>query len=92
VVSVATDGKADDSMPGMYIAHHLSRHCVNVEIRNIVAHGQEVSLRIRSHAEQQSADLIVMGGYGHSRLRESLLGGATRDILESTVVPTLLSH
>ena len=92
VVTVATVGKADDDMPGLYIAHHLSRHGVNVELRNIVAHGQDVSLRIRSHAAQQSADLIVMGGYGHSRLREFVLGGATRDILESTVVPTLMSH
>ena len=92
VVTVETDGKADDSMAGLYIAHHLSRHDVIVEVRNIVAHGQDVSLRIRSHAAQQSADLIVMGGYGHSRLREVVLGGATRDILESTVVPTLMSH
>jgi hypothetical protein len=92
VLTVVTDGKADDSMAGLCIAHHLSRHDVIVEVRNIVAHGQDASLRIRSHAAQQSADLIVMGGYGHSRLREFVLGGATRDILESTVVPTLMSH
>lgn len=92
VVTVATDGEADDSMAGLYIAHHLSRHGVIVEVRSIVGHGQDVSLRIRSHAKQQSADLIIMGGYGHSRLREFVLGGATRDILESTIVPTLMSH
>jgi nucleotide-binding universal stress UspA family protein len=92
VVAVVTDENADDSMLGLYIAHHLSRHDVIVEVRNILAHGQDVSVRIRSHAVQQSADLIVMGGYGHSRLREFVLGGATRDILESTVVPTLMSH
>ncbi|MGY4402254.1 universal stress protein [Bradyrhizobium sp. USDA 3315] len=92
VVTVATGAKPDDGMPGLYIAHHLSRHGVIVELRNIVAHGQDASLRIRSHAAQQSVDLIVMGGYGHSRLREFVLGGATRDILESTVVPTLMSH
>jgi nucleotide-binding universal stress UspA family protein len=92
VVTVATGGRADDSLAGLYIAHHLSRHGVIVKVSNIVAHGQDVSLRIRSHAAQQSADLIVMGGYGHSRLREFVLGGTTRDILESTVVPTLMSH
>ena len=92
VVTVATDGRANDSMDGLCIAHHLSRHGVIVEVRNIVAHGQDVSLRICSHAKQQSADLIVMGGYGHSRLREFVLGGATRDILELTIVPTLMSH
>lgn len=92
VLTVTTDEKADDSLAGLYIAHHLSRHGVLVEIKNIAAHGQDVPLRIRSHAAQQSVDLIVMGGYGHSRFRESVLGGATRDILESTVVPALMSH
>jgi nucleotide-binding universal stress UspA family protein len=92
VITVAADEKAGDRMDGPSIAYHLSRHGVAVETRNIVAHGQEVSLRIRSHAAQQSADLIVMGGYGHSRLRESMLGGATREILESTSVPALMSH
>ena len=45
VVTVATGGNADDGMPGLYIAHHLSRHGVIVELRNIVAHGQDVSLQ-----------------------------------------------
>ena len=92
VITVVPDEKTDDSMRGSSIAHHLSRHGVSVEARSIVAHGQDVSLRIRSHAAQQSADLIVMGGYGHSRLREFILGGATRDMLGSTNVPTLVSH
>jgi nucleotide-binding universal stress UspA family protein len=92
VVTVAVDERSDDGIAGLCIAHHLARHDVIVEVRNIVAHGQDLSLRIRSHAAQQSSDLIVMGGYGHSRLREFVLGGATRDILESTVAPTLMSH
>ena len=92
VVTVATDGSSDDGIPGLDIGHHLSRHGATIEIRNIIAHSQEVSVRIRSHAAQQSVDLIVMGGYGHSRLREFVLGGATREILESTVVPTMMSH
>ncbi|MGY3289996.1 nucleotide-binding universal stress UspA family protein [Bradyrhizobium sp. LM3.6] len=92
VVTVAAGGTADDSMAGLYIAHHLSRHDVTVELRDIVAHHQDVSLRIVSHAAQQSASLIVMGGYGHSRLREFVLGGATRDMLDSTTVPILMSH
>jgi nucleotide-binding universal stress UspA family protein len=40
----------------------------------------------------QSADLLVMGAYGHSRLREAILGGATRDLLETAEVPVLLAH
>ncbi|MGY3651246.1 hypothetical protein ACVWW2_006537 [Bradyrhizobium sp. LM4.3] len=54
VVTVAAGGTADDSMAGLYIAHHLSRHDVTVELRDIVAHHQDVSLRIVSHAAQQS--------------------------------------
>jgi nucleotide-binding universal stress UspA family protein len=91
-ITVAPDEKADDSMAEPSIANHLARHGVSVEARSIVAHGQDVSLRNRSHAAQQSADLIVMGGYGHSWLREFILGGATHDMLGSTNVPTLMSH
>jgi nucleotide-binding universal stress UspA family protein len=47
---------------------------------------------ILSHAADSSADMIVMGGYGHSRLREFVLGGATLGLLESMTVPVLMSH
>jgi nucleotide-binding universal stress UspA family protein len=47
---------------------------------------------ILSHAADTGADMLVMGGYGHSRLREFILGGATRTILASMTVPTLMSH
>jgi hypothetical protein len=73
VLTVAPDEKRDVSMSERSIAHHLCRHDVSVEIRDIVAHGQDVSLRNRSHAAQQAADLVVMGGYGHSRIREFIL-------------------
>jgi nucleotide-binding universal stress UspA family protein len=45
-----------------------------------------------SHASDLDADLIVMGGYGHSRLREFILGGATRTMLQAMTVPVLMSH
>jgi nucleotide-binding universal stress UspA family protein len=45
-----------------------------------------------SHAADNSADLMVMGGYGHSRLREFVLGGVTRSIFQSMTLPVLLSH
>ncbi|MCI5040310.1 MAG: universal stress protein, partial [Donghicola eburneus] len=44
------------------------------------------------HAEDSGADLVVMGGYGHSRFREAILGGATRGILENAKLPVFLSH
>jgi nucleotide-binding universal stress UspA family protein len=74
------------------IALHLARHDLKVELKPIVAPGADVANTLLSYAADSSIDLIVMGGYGHSRLREFVLGGATRGILQSMTVPTLMSH
>jgi nucleotide-binding universal stress UspA family protein len=92
VVTVTTDRSADDGSLGLDIGHYLSRHGASVKLRKIIAHSQKVSVRIHSHAWLQSIDLIVMGSYGHSRLRELVLGSTTRDILESAAIPILMSH
>jgi len=47
---------------------------------------------ILSHAADSGADFLVMGGFGHSRLREFVLGGVTRSILQTMTIPTLMSH
>jgi nucleotide-binding universal stress UspA family protein len=52
----------------------------------------DVASTILSHAADSSADFVVMGGYGHSRLREFVLGGVTRGILNAMTVPVLMSH
>ena len=65
---------------------------MKVEVKRIVATDTDVANTILSHAADSSADFIVMGGYGHSRLREFILGGATRGILKSMTVPALMSH
>ena len=80
------------SLPGFDIAHHLARHKLKVDLKRIVASDIDVPSALLSHAADTGADLIVMGGYGHSRLREFVLGGATRGILESMTVPVLMSH
>jgi nucleotide-binding universal stress UspA family protein len=92
VVTISPDNKATDSIPGADIGHHLSRHGINIDVRNLTADKIGVANRILSHAADHSIDLIVMGGYGHSRLREFVLGGTTREILQSMTVPTLMSH
>ncbi len=92
VVTVASEPAKSDEMPGADIAHHLARHGVKVELDRIVTAETDVAATILSHAADSSADLLVMGGYGHSRLREFILGGVTRGILASMTVPTLLSH
>jgi nucleotide-binding universal stress UspA family protein len=65
---------------------------LTVEADRVVAPDIDVPNAILSHAADTSCDLIVMGGYGHSRLREFVLGSATRGILEAMTVPTLMSH
>ncbi len=92
IVMVASERAKSDEIPGADIAHHLARHGLNVEVKRIVTGGTDVPSTILSYAADVSADFIVMGGYGHSRLREFILGGATRGILSSMTVPTLMSH
>jgi nucleotide-binding universal stress UspA family protein len=84
-------GKSDE-LPGVDMGQHLARHKVKVTVNRIPLGDIDVADAILSHASDSSADFIVMGGYGHSRLREFVLGGATRGILQSMTVPTLLSH
>ena len=92
-VITVTDGAGDqDEIPGFDIAQHLARHGIKVELKRIVRGDVDVPNIILSHAADTSADLIVMGGYGHSRLREFVLGGATRGLLQSMTVPTFMSH
>ncbi len=92
VVVVATERPKSDELPGADIAHHLARHDLEVDLKRIVAGGTDVAGTILSYAADSGADFIVMGGYGHSRLREFILGGATRGILSAMTVPTLMSH
>jgi nucleotide-binding universal stress UspA family protein len=92
VVTVASEPAKSDEMPGADIAQHLARHGVTVELKRIVTAETDVASTILSHAADSSADFLVMGGYGHSRLREFILGGVTREILASMTIPVLMSH
>jgi len=80
------------NVPGADIGLYLARHGVRVEVKS--DHGAEIDVgnELLSRAADLDADLIVMGGYGHSRLKEWVLGGATRTILESMTAPVLMSH
>jgi nucleotide-binding universal stress UspA family protein len=92
-IVIVTDGRIkSDEIPGADIGHHLARHGLNIEVKRIVAPDVDVPNTILSYAADCSADFLVMGGYGHSRLREFVLGGATRGILTSMTVPALMSH
>jgi nucleotide-binding universal stress UspA family protein len=92
VITIATKDDSKGEIAGADIAHHLARHRLKVDLKRLVVPESNVASMILSHAADTSADLIVMGGYGHSRLREFILGGATRGILTSMTVPTFMSH
>lgn len=78
--------------PGADVAAWLARHGVNVTVRRDVAADSDVGGVILSRAADHDVDLIVMGLYGHSRLRELMLGGASRAILSSMTVPVVMAH
>jgi nucleotide-binding universal stress UspA family protein len=79
-------------VPGADLALHLARHGVRAEASALKSNDVDVGALLLSQAADLGADLIVMGAYGHSRLREVVLGGATREILRSMTVPVFLSH
>ena len=91
-IVVVGDRPKSREIPGADIAHHLARHRLNVTVKEIVAPDVDAANTLLSHAADSSADFMVMGGYGHSRLREFVLGGITRTILASMTIPTLMSH
>jgi nucleotide-binding universal stress UspA family protein len=92
IVLVTTKGFKADEAPGVDLAKHLARHGLDVNLKRITSPEIDVASTILSYAADSSADMIVMGGYGHSRLREFVLGGVTRSILETMTVPAFMSH
>jgi nucleotide-binding universal stress UspA family protein len=74
------------------IARHLARHGVKTEAKRDTTSSQSAGERLLDVAQRQGADLIVMGAYGHSRLKEIVLGGVTRHMLTHATVPVLMSH
>ncbi|MFN7054065.1 universal stress protein [Hyphomonas sp.] len=91
-VDVRPGGFQHGDTPGIDIAAHLARHGLKVVLRNEASLGQskhEVLLRVATDID---ADLMVLGGYRHSRLQQALFGGVTRSMLREAHLPLLLSH
>ncbi len=78
--------------PGQDMAAAMARHGVKCEVATSMTAGMEVGGDLLSRVADYGADLLVMGCYGHSRLREFVFGGATREILRHMTVPVLMSH
>ncbi len=91
VVDPPTHGP-NRSDPGGLLSQFLSRHGVRVEVDVLSKTQPRVSDVLLRHATDTETDMIVMGAYGHSRFREAILGGATRNMLEQANIPVFLSH
>ena len=83
---------AERSDPGGQLCQMLVRHGVRAEVSVLARSEPRISDVLMRHLREQGADMLVMGAYGHSRLREAIVGGATRDMLERAEVPVLLAH
>jgi nucleotide-binding universal stress UspA family protein len=92
VVIVANERGKQDEIEGADMGQHLARHGLKVDVKRISRGSIDVADVLLSHVADNGTDFIVMGGYGHSRLREFILGGVTHSILRSMTAPVLLSH
>jgi nucleotide-binding universal stress UspA family protein len=81
-----------ESKPWEDVVNHLARHGVSAEVAKANTDGLRVADVILQEAYRVSADLIVMGGYGHTRVREFIFGGATADMLTTSEKPILVAH
>jgi nucleotide-binding universal stress UspA family protein len=91
-VNPHSGSRGHGAVPGADIALHLARHGVRTDVSSVVTDEVGVDDMLLSQAADANADLIVMGAYGHSRLGELVLGGATRHILRQITVPVFMSH
>lgn len=94
-VTVMEVNPKDQDVPhiaGADIAQHLARHDVKADVASTTAGDIDVGDAILSRAADLGADMLVMGAYGHSRMREYAFGGVTRHILQHMTVPVLMSH
>ena len=78
--------------PGADLALHLARHGVNATAKRVSAADIDIGNAVLSHAADYGADLLVMGGFARPRLRQLILGGMTRSILDSMTLPVVMSH
>lgn len=80
------------SDPGGALAQMLTRHGVRTQVAVLARSGPRISDQLNRRATEIGADLVVMGAYGHSRLRQAILGGATRNMLEQAALPVFLAR
>lgn len=92
IVTVINEKRIDTTRSGPELAKHLARHGVDVILETVDAQGRSIGEALEAATRVHDSDLLVMGAYGHSRLREFVLGGATRSMMAHPPVPVLFSH
>jgi nucleotide-binding universal stress UspA family protein len=92
IVTVTNEKRIDTTRSGPELAKHLARHGVDVILEAVDAQGRPIGEALEAATRAHDSDLLVMGAYGHSRLREFVLGGATRSMMAHPPLPVLFSH
>lgn len=92
IVSVLGDKDMAHSLPGADYARHLSRKGIHASLVELSGSGGSVAGLLDGHATSSGAELIVMGGYGHSRLRQLIMGGVTVSMISNATHPLLMSY
>jgi nucleotide-binding universal stress UspA family protein len=92
ILEASARNPATDDVTSAGITRHLTRHGIRAETTRTVLAGTSTPDLLLNYAADVSADLLVVGGYGHSRLRELVLGGVTRELLRHMTLPVLMSH
>lgn len=92
VLVIVEDQVEEEAVLGADAVNHLKHHGVNAALHRATNTSGDVSETLLAEARRLKADLLVMGGYGHSRLREWLLGGVTYDLLHASPVPLVIAH
>jgi len=85
-------GNAEDGGRDVELGAYLARHGVKAEIKHVTTNEVSIGDSLLNTVTDEGCDMVVMGAYGHSRVRELAFGGVTRNVLEHMTVPTLLSH
>jgi nucleotide-binding universal stress UspA family protein len=92
LVDPDTSSIASGPEPGADIAAYLAHHGIKITVDRLPSGGKSIADVLKQHATDISADLIVMGGYGHSRMRERIFGGVTRSMIDDPNLPVLMAH
>lgn len=91
-IEVVTVGDIDQQASANALVPYLARHDVKATVHVLEPDNRSIGDALLEAAHRLEADLLVMGAYGHSRLREWVLGGATREVLTSSTLPVLMTH